>query len=231
MPARATPIGRPMASTDPNAMIRMMIAKPNPSASDDGTRTRRTRRHRARPAALDIGTRRGSVAGLSRLFDRGVRWGLDLGVGDLPGFSPSAIWILLPLRTGWSSTGCRRSRRRRRITPSSPGGPRGRRLPARLDTMSPTWPRPDRRTGHRGCRSALALDIGSVKSALYPVPTAPVTAPMSTTPRTRDEQHLAAASKQSGQRCIRFIARYPRGVVASDGQAMNVMKTPSSSMV
>ena len=37
MPASATPIGRPMASTEPKAMIRMMMAKPMPSASDDGT--------------------------------------------------------------------------------------------------------------------------------------------------------------------------------------------------
>ena len=37
MPARATPIGRPMASTEPKAMMRMMMANPRPSASDDGT--------------------------------------------------------------------------------------------------------------------------------------------------------------------------------------------------
>ena len=37
MPASATPIGRPIASTEPNAMMRMMIAKPTPSASEDGT--------------------------------------------------------------------------------------------------------------------------------------------------------------------------------------------------
>ena len=37
MPNSATPIGRPMASTEPNATIRMTIAKPTPSASDDGS--------------------------------------------------------------------------------------------------------------------------------------------------------------------------------------------------
>ena len=37
MPASATPMGRPMASTEPKAMMRMMMAKPMPSASDDGT--------------------------------------------------------------------------------------------------------------------------------------------------------------------------------------------------
>ena len=37
MPARATPIGSPIASTEPKAMIKMTIAKPRPSASDDGT--------------------------------------------------------------------------------------------------------------------------------------------------------------------------------------------------
>ena len=37
IPARATPIGNPIASTDPKAMIKMTIANPMPSASDDGT--------------------------------------------------------------------------------------------------------------------------------------------------------------------------------------------------
>ena len=37
IPARATPIGSPIASTEPKAMIRITIAKPIPSASDDGT--------------------------------------------------------------------------------------------------------------------------------------------------------------------------------------------------
>ncbi len=37
IPASATPIGSPIASTEPKAMIKMMIANPNPSASDDGT--------------------------------------------------------------------------------------------------------------------------------------------------------------------------------------------------
>ena len=37
MPARATPIGSPIASTEPKAMIKITIAKPSPSASDDGT--------------------------------------------------------------------------------------------------------------------------------------------------------------------------------------------------
>ena len=37
IPASATPIGSPIASTEPNAMIKIMIANPKPSASDDGT--------------------------------------------------------------------------------------------------------------------------------------------------------------------------------------------------
>ncbi len=37
MPNRATPMGRPMASTEPNATIRMTMAKPTPSASDEGS--------------------------------------------------------------------------------------------------------------------------------------------------------------------------------------------------
>src|SRR5215203_5199965 len=36
MPARATPTGRPMASTEPNARIRMTMAKARPRTSDDG---------------------------------------------------------------------------------------------------------------------------------------------------------------------------------------------------
>ena len=36
MPKSATPIGRPIASTDPNATIRMMIANARPIVSDDG---------------------------------------------------------------------------------------------------------------------------------------------------------------------------------------------------
>ena len=36
MPNNATPTGRPMASTEPNARIRMTMAKPRPRASDDG---------------------------------------------------------------------------------------------------------------------------------------------------------------------------------------------------
>ena len=36
MPARATPIGRPMASTDPKARMRMTMAKARPSSSEDG---------------------------------------------------------------------------------------------------------------------------------------------------------------------------------------------------
>ena len=36
MPARATPMGRPMASTEPKARIRMTIAKARPRTSEDG---------------------------------------------------------------------------------------------------------------------------------------------------------------------------------------------------
>ncbi len=36
MPNSATPIGRPIASTEPNATIRMMIANASPSTSEDG---------------------------------------------------------------------------------------------------------------------------------------------------------------------------------------------------
>ena len=36
MPNRATPIGRPMASTDPNARMRMKMAKAKPTDSVDG---------------------------------------------------------------------------------------------------------------------------------------------------------------------------------------------------
>ena len=36
MPASAVPIGRPVASTEPNARVRMITAKPRPSSSDDG---------------------------------------------------------------------------------------------------------------------------------------------------------------------------------------------------
>ena len=37
MPARAIPIGRPMASTDPKARIKTMMAKAIPSSSELGT--------------------------------------------------------------------------------------------------------------------------------------------------------------------------------------------------
>ena len=36
MPAMAVPTGRPMASTDPKATMRMKMAKARPSVSDDG---------------------------------------------------------------------------------------------------------------------------------------------------------------------------------------------------
>ena len=36
MPARATPMGRPIASTEPKARIRMTMAKARPSTSEDG---------------------------------------------------------------------------------------------------------------------------------------------------------------------------------------------------
>ncbi len=36
MPPRATPMGRPMASTEPNATIRMTMANARPNSSDDG---------------------------------------------------------------------------------------------------------------------------------------------------------------------------------------------------
>ena len=36
MPKRATPTGRPMASTDPNARMRITMAKAMPSVSEDG---------------------------------------------------------------------------------------------------------------------------------------------------------------------------------------------------
>ena len=36
MPNSATPTGRPIASTDPNATIRMMMAKARPNSSADG---------------------------------------------------------------------------------------------------------------------------------------------------------------------------------------------------
>ena len=36
MPNSALPTGNPIASTDPNARIRMMIANARPSTSDDG---------------------------------------------------------------------------------------------------------------------------------------------------------------------------------------------------
>jgi hypothetical protein len=36
MPARATPIGRPMARIEPNDTMRMKMAKVRPSVSDDG---------------------------------------------------------------------------------------------------------------------------------------------------------------------------------------------------
>ena len=37
IPANATPIGNPIANTEPKAMIKMITANPRPSASDDGT--------------------------------------------------------------------------------------------------------------------------------------------------------------------------------------------------
>ncbi len=37
IPNRATPTGRPIASTEPNARIRITIAKATPSTSDDGS--------------------------------------------------------------------------------------------------------------------------------------------------------------------------------------------------
>ena len=86
IPANATPIGNPIASTEPNAMIKMMIANPRPRASDDGTsnsanacppssiRTPVGRRHRG----TDVVTDR------HRLFERRVRRRLELGVRDPP---------------------------------------------------------------------------------------------------------------------------------------------------
>ena len=37
MPASATPTGSPIASTEPKATIKMMIANPRPRASEEGT--------------------------------------------------------------------------------------------------------------------------------------------------------------------------------------------------
>ena len=87
MPARATPMGRPMASTEPKAMIRMMMAKPMPSASDDGT----SNSAKACPAELDpeaFDVRHGLpdlAPYLRGLLEGGVEGSLDLGEGDLPG--------------------------------------------------------------------------------------------------------------------------------------------------
>ena len=63
IPARATPMGRPIASTEPKAMIRMMMAKPMPSASDDGTSN-------SAKAAPPSSIRRPSTSGMASLIWR-----------------------------------------------------------------------------------------------------------------------------------------------------------------
>ena len=87
IPARATPIGSPIASTEPNAMIKITIANPMPE--------RLRRRHlelgeglptQLDPQPVDLGHRRPNVVtDRHRLLERGVRRRLELGVGDPPG--------------------------------------------------------------------------------------------------------------------------------------------------
>ena len=87
MPARATPIGRPIASTEPKAMIRMTMAKPMPSASDDGTSNSA---NACPPSSIRSPSTSGIAARMSSPIatvssNDGVGRRLELGVGDPPG--------------------------------------------------------------------------------------------------------------------------------------------------
>ena len=156
MPARATPIGRPIASTEPKAMIRMMIAKPSRAPPTTAARTRRRPARRARSrtpstSGIALGSRR-----RSRPSPRTTRpRGLDLGVGDPPGVVARGRDLRLVARVVRARTTARpsisaTSAKNGSIACRTSGSSTPRRL---AKTMLPICPRPDRRSGRRGCRS------------------------------------------------------------------------------
>ncbi len=85
MPASAVPIGKPVASTEPNARVRMITAKPMPSSSEDGA----SNEENAWPPYSMFGALDGrrDVLDLRRhileVVLRGVAGEGDRGVGDL----------------------------------------------------------------------------------------------------------------------------------------------------
>ena len=158
MPNRAMPTGKPMASTEPNATIRMMIANARPSTSVEGGSNSRE----DHPAELDlhaVDLRRellDLVADLSGAANEMLSGSSTLANAISPGFGP----LQRDLRSGARPRrGSRRARHRgsgrpRRSTPPSRLGPRDPRRPARRGTRSCRPGRhPDRRTPPRGCRS------------------------------------------------------------------------------
>ena len=95
MPKSATPTGRPMASTDPNATIKMTMANARPSVSDDGV-SNSAKMNAALLDAEAVDLRRLLLDDLAdHLGLRLVRvvGQLEVGVGDLPGVGAlEAIW-------------------------------------------------------------------------------------------------------------------------------------------
>ncbi len=87
MPNRATPTGRPMASTEPKATIRMTMAKASPSTSELGSsKSAKMNPPHLDPQALDLGdVVEDAVADLAGPAEVDVVGHLDVGEGDLPG--------------------------------------------------------------------------------------------------------------------------------------------------
>ena len=101
MPARAVPTGRPMASTEPKATMRMKMAKARPSVSDEGGSNEPNMSPPnsictpliVRRRVLDL------LADVGGLVERQIRGHLDAGVGD--GAVLGDLVGRCPGRTGW----------------------------------------------------------------------------------------------------------------------------------
>ena len=87
IPKSATPTGRPMARTDPNATIRMTMAKPRPRSSDDGSsNSAKMKPPSSMLEPVDLGAvLEDLVADPLGVGELDVVGQLDVGEGDLPG--------------------------------------------------------------------------------------------------------------------------------------------------
>ena len=219
MPASATPTGRPMASTEPKARIRMTMAKP-------GRAPRTTGASNSAKTAPPSSTRSPSTSGIAArissadvdgLLERWRRPELDLGVGDLPASVALGGDLALAARRrrGWTTRlHAVDARRPRRRAPPSPARTSGSSTPASAsNTMLPPWPAPmPPKWSSRMSMPRLLSTSGSVNSERDSVPTAPITAPRSTMPRTQTSSTRVRRRKErAAKRCIRLIARSPGG--------------------